>query len=73
MAALALGLGAFFLGQEPARGTAPNPALGNMAALASGLTWAATVMGLRWLGRRSDDPACDAAVAGGRKRAGVRG
>ena len=27
-----------------------------MAALASGLTWAATVMGLRWLGRRSDDP-----------------
>ena len=56
MAALALGLGAFFLGQEPARDTAPHPALGNMAALASGLTWAATVMGLRWLGRRSDDP-----------------
>ncbi len=56
MAALALGLGAFFMGQEPARETAPNPALGNMAALASGLTWAATVMGLRWLGRRSDDP-----------------
>ena len=56
MAALGLGLGAFFLGQEPARETAPNPALGNMAALASGLTWAATVMGLRWLGRRSDDP-----------------
>ena len=57
MAALGLGLGAFFLGQEPARETAPNPTLGDMAALASGLTWAATVMGLRWLGRRSDDPA----------------
>jgi DME family drug/metabolite transporter len=56
MAALGLGLGAFFLGQEPVRQTAPNPALGNIAALASGLTWAATVMGLRWLGRRSDDP-----------------
>ena len=57
MCALSLGLGAFFMGQEPARQTAPNPALGNMAALASGLTWAFTVMGLRWLGRRSEDPA----------------
>jgi DME family drug/metabolite transporter len=56
MGALALGLGAFFMGQEPATGTAPNPALGNLAALASGVTWAGTVMGLRWLGRRSDDP-----------------
>lgn len=56
MAALGVGLGAFFMGQEPARQTAPNPALGNMAALASGLTWAATVIGLRWLGRRTDDP-----------------
>ena len=56
MCALGLGLGAFFIGQEPARQTAPNPALGNMAALASGLTWAFTVMGLRWLGRRSEDP-----------------
>jgi DME family drug/metabolite transporter len=56
MGALALGLGAFFMGQEVATGTAPNPALGNLAALASGLTWAGTVMGLRWLGRRSDDP-----------------
>ncbi len=72
MAALGLGLGAFFLGQEPARETAPNPALGNMAALASGLTWAATVMGLRWLGRRSDDPTATATLAGGRKCAGVR-
>jgi DME family drug/metabolite transporter len=56
MGALALGLAAFFMGQEVATGTAPNPALGNLAALASGLTWAGTVMGLRWLGRRSDDP-----------------
>jgi len=57
MIALAFGLGAFFMGQEPASGTAPNPGLGNMAALASGLTWAGTVMGLRYLGRRNpDDP-----------------
>ena len=57
MGALACGLGAFFMGQEPARETATNPALGNMAALGSGLTWAGTVIGLRWLGRRSADPA----------------
>lgn len=56
MFALACGLAAFFMGQEPARQTAPNPALGNMAALASGLTWAGTVIGLRWLARRSSDP-----------------
>jgi drug/metabolite transporter (DMT)-like permease len=57
MGALALGLGAFLLGQEVASGTAPNPELGNLAALGSGLTWAGTVMGLRYLGRRSpDDP-----------------
>jgi DME family drug/metabolite transporter len=55
MAALGLGLAAFFMGQEPARQTAPNPAMGNLAALASGLTWACTVIGLRWLGRRSED------------------
>jgi drug/metabolite transporter, DME family len=55
MGALALGLGAFFMGQEAATGTAPNPALGNLAALASGITWAGTVMGLRWLGRRTND------------------
>jgi drug/metabolite transporter, DME family len=55
MGALALGLGAFFMGQEAATGTAPNPSLGNLAALASGMTWAGTVMGLRWLGRRTQD------------------
>lgn len=56
MGALACGLAAFFMGQEPVRQTAPNPALGNVAALGSGLTWAGTVIGLRWLARRSADP-----------------
>ncbi len=57
LAALALGLGAFFVGREPAQGTAPYPFAGNLAAVASGGTWAATVMGLRWLGTRSSDSA----------------
>jgi drug/metabolite transporter, DME family len=55
MLALAVGLAFFFIGKEAPLGTAPNPFAGNVAAAASGLTWAATVMGLRWLGTRSPD------------------
>lgn len=50
MAVLAMGLGLFFVGVDPVSATAPNPPLGNLLALASGLTWALTVMGLRHLG-----------------------
>jgi DME family drug/metabolite transporter len=35
--------------------TAPDPQLGNILALLSGVTWALTVAGLRWLGRGSQD------------------
>lgn len=51
MIALAAGLGLFFVGFDPVYATAPNPKLGNLLAIASGLTWALTVMGLRALGR----------------------
>lgn len=51
MAVLGLGLGTFFVGLDPASATAPNPALGNVLALLSGVSWGATVMGLRYLGR----------------------
>ena len=51
MIALAAGLGLFFVGFDPVSATAPNPKLGNLLAMASGLTWALTVMGLRALGR----------------------
>lgn len=50
-ALLALGVLAFFLAGEPARGTATDPPLGNLLAAASGLTWAFTIAGLRWLAR----------------------
>ena len=56
MLALGVGLGAFFVGHEAPRETAPDPGLGNMAALASGLSWAGTVMGLRWLSGRTAGP-----------------
>ena len=52
MAAVGLGLALFFVHREAPATTAPNPFLGNILAAISGLTWAFTVMGLRWLGAR---------------------
>ena len=37
---------------QPAVATAPDPRTGNLMGAVSGLTWALTVSGLRWLGRR---------------------
>lgn len=54
MGALAVGLGLFFVGFDPVSVTAPNPPLGNVLALASGVAWALTIMGLRDLGKRGD-------------------
>jgi len=51
MFTLAAGLGLFFVGFDPVSATAPNPKLGNVLALASGVTWALTIMGLRAAGR----------------------
>lgn len=49
MAALAAGMALFFAGEPPTSASAPNPALGNWIALASGVTWAGTIGGLRWM------------------------
>jgi len=51
MAALALGLGLFFVGQRAPDALAPNPLAGNLIAAASGLTWGLTLLGLRSVGR----------------------
>ena len=51
LGALAAGMALFFVGVEPASRTAPDPGLGNLLAAASGLCWALTILGLRWLGR----------------------
>lgn len=55
LAALGAGLALFFVGAEPRRETATDPLLGNVLAAASGLGWALTVIGLRWLGRAEAD------------------
>ncbi len=62
MATLGIGMAALLLGTERPRTTAPNPSLGNLLAGASGLFWALTVVGLRWMGR--DRPGGNAPSAG---------
>jgi drug/metabolite transporter (DMT)-like permease len=51
MLALAVGLGLFFVGGRQPDALAPDPFSGNLLAVASGVTWAATLLGLRRLGR----------------------
>ena len=60
------GMALFFVGTESPISTAPDPALGNVVGAASGLTWAVTLLGLRWLGRNetNDSAAAQAVVAG---------
>lgn len=59
---MAGGLALFFVDESKSSASAPRPFLGNVLALASGVAWAATVMGLRSLGKRT---------SGGRARGGL--
>lgn len=52
MALVAVGMVLFFLERPPVAATAPNPHLGNVLAAVSGVFWAATIMGFRWMGSR---------------------
>lgn len=52
LAAVAAGMFLCFGTAQPAVSTAPDPRTGNLMGAASGFTWALTVSGLRWLGRR---------------------
>jgi drug/metabolite transporter, DME family len=56
------GVTLFFVGSEAAIATAPDPKRGNAIALASGLTYAFMLIGLRWLGRRGEGSAALAAT-----------
>ena len=51
MAVVALGMSLLFVGTERRYATAPDPFHGNVLATLSGLCWALTLMGLRWMGR----------------------
>jgi len=51
LALLGLGMVLFLVGDQNPSATAPEPTLGNLLATIAGLSWALTVMGLRWLAR----------------------
>jgi DME family drug/metabolite transporter len=55
MGVLGAGMALLLAGRDPASATAPNPALGNILALISGVTWAITILGLRALNRHPED------------------
>lgn len=50
MLAVGVGLTLFFVTRDAPMATAPDPFTGNLLAAISGITWALTLMGLRWLG-----------------------
>ena len=49
MSGMAVGLALFFVGEQPSFATAPAPFAGNLIGALAGVSWAFTVMGLRWL------------------------
>ena len=51
LAVLGLGLVLFFVDPGVDSSTAPHPVLGNAVALLSGVSWAGTAIGLRWMAR----------------------
>jgi drug/metabolite transporter (DMT)-like permease len=55
VAAVLAGLALFFIGNEAPVVTAPDPARGNLLALLSGVSFALTIAGLRWLSRGAED------------------
>ena len=66
VAALGVGMVCLFLDAQPALATAPDPPRGNAIAATAGLTWALTIMGLRWIGRESGEgPSTTATVVAG--------
>jgi drug/metabolite transporter (DMT)-like permease len=68
IAAIALGMTLFFVAADTASATSPDPWRGNLCAAASGVTWALTLVGLRWAASRASgpdsDPAGQAVVVG---------
>ncbi|MDA1094794.1 MAG: EamA family transporter [Acidobacteria bacterium] len=63
---MGLGLGLFFVGADAPTALATNPSLGNLLGAIAGLTWAFTILGLRWLGGDGTqrDAAAQAVIAG---------
>jgi drug/metabolite transporter (DMT)-like permease len=67
MLCLGVGMVLFFVGVDPPYTTAPAPFEGNVLGALAGLSWATTLVGLRWLGRRGGEGnrSAEASVVGG--------
>ena len=63
--AVGAGLALFFAGRDTVAITAPDPPRGNLLALASGVTFALMLAGLRWHGRQGGEDSGIATVAAG--------
>jgi DME family drug/metabolite transporter len=63
LAVIAAGMGLILSGSDAATSLATDPALGNLLAAGSGVAWAGTVMGLRYLSRDPDRPDAGGAAA----------
>jgi drug/metabolite transporter, DME family len=61
---MAAGLALFFVDEVSAVTTAPDPARGNVVAVLSGVAWAATLIGLRWIGRTDPHASMNTVVVG---------
>ena len=66
MLVMGVGMVLFFVGIEAPTAIATDPRLGNLLGAVAGLTWALTILGLRWLGSAGKEPeaAAQAVVAG---------
>ena len=63
--AVGAGLALFFAGRDTVAATAPDPPRGNLLALASGVTFALMLVGLRWHGRQGGEDSGIATVVAG--------
>ena len=64
LSAVGVGLALCFAGTSEATTIAPDPAMGNLLGLSCGVTWALTLIGLRWGERHRAGTAISAVVAG---------
>jgi drug/metabolite transporter (DMT)-like permease len=64
MLAMAAGMALFFVSIDSPTETAPAPLAGNVLAAIAGLSWALTLLGLRWLALRSPEGPAAAAATG---------
>ena len=62
---VAAGATLLLLGSGAPGSTSPDPGSGNLMALAAGATWALTITGLRWMGKRAEHDSAAATIITG--------